>query len=783
MKRIEDLPIDFGLLEEELKRMEDCLKISKWDEVLIEKFQRKIDKIPNDIISNVCNHILSCKEAKELISDENTKKNVLVNLRRYFDLISKEKSWRKLVLEHAKLGCLHESAGVKSTLIVAFISDFISELLPKLFEVTEKDKILDTTSSLFKLFLFNILAFSRAYSYCKDARTEQAKERIEKVNRIYLMLRKINQLIIRIEDKDTLFWGACRVLVKDGGFKLAWIGILDEVKGIFVPEASYGEVEFLNGFTMTEKDLILGKEPMTVAMREGSLVISYTEGEIPKMWSNRLSKFGFKTEVVCPIKVSNRVIGSLNVYSDKSLKFDQEEIKLLEQIGSDISFALENIERKRDLERALLYDHLTGLPNRTHFLVELGEKLEVTRRRKEVLALLLLDIDNFTSMNDAFGYTGGDSILKEVGARLKQVVKTGFISRVGADEFSIILWDIRSEDEIANFILQLSLSLSKTFFIDGKEVYLTFSFGISLYPKDAKDVSELTKCAELALLSAKSSGFGLFKFYSQDIDRKTKEMIDLETKLRKALERDEFTLFYQPVISLYDRKVIGAESLLRWYESKSGFIPAKDFVPILEASGMIKDVGHLVLENVCKQIKFWESKGFDIKVSCNVSIVELTDNNFTKSILDVVRKSKIDPKHLLLEITETLFMVDPEQNMEKLKRVRDEGIQISIDDFGKGYSSMTYLKKLPASSLKIDISFIKGLPDSREDAEIVKTIIQMAKTLSLKTVAEGVEKKEQLVLLTGLGCDKVQGFYFKKPIPPRSFEDFLKEYRQERFFW
>ncbi len=774
MENLTIFPLDFKLLEEELSYMEKCLKSGKVSEDFIESFCENLSKILTDFIYSYLRLYSFHKKPEMTDIKQKIARKVLNEIKR--------------VVSHICVKKYHKTAFLKKDINQTVMSQerwseqFISDG-PVL--ILENDKSESLSSSLLSI-INSIL-----YQILLDL-SSKLRERERKLHETYFLLKKINRLLISARDENSLFRSLCHILVKNRMFKFVWVGSLDKEKKVIVPKFSYDQSGLLKKFAKTKQTFDLKEHVLEPIERQKGLILTnlvkHKKNNVLDIFLDNSSKLDLKSEIVCPIKTSDKVVAYLNLYSDRELSnFSTNEKEIFKQIGRNVSFALNSLEKRRSLEekkrvrKFFIFDQISS--NREYFLFQLDKKLKTSRKKKAWLALIVLDIDNFTYINNTFGYAVGDSILKEVENRLTLFVEKDCIYRLGTDEFYIILPDIKSEEEVENFILKLDSLLSKTFLIDGKEVYLTFSFGISLYPKDAKEAFQLAKCAELALFSAKSSGCGFFKFYSKDIDRKTRYIVDLEMRLKKAVEKNEFMVFYQPVISVDSRKVIGAEALLRWYEPEIGFISPEDFIPILEKRRMMKDVGNFVLETVCAQIRLWEKKGLDIKVSCNVSIVELSDKNFARNVLDIVRKSKIDSKHLSIEITETLFMADLEQAMEKFKTLRREGIEISIDDFGKGYSSMTYLKKIPADFLKIDMSFVKALPDSGGDAEIVKAIIQMAKTLNLGTIAEGVERKEQLVLLAGFGCDKVQGFYFEKPVPSEDFERFLKDYKPEKFFW
>lgn len=421
-------------------------------------------------------------------------------------------------------------------------------------------------------------------------------------------------------------------------------------------------------------------------------------------------------------------------------------------------------------------DSVTGLLNRHAFNDRLAASLVKADHFGGSVGLLLLDLDNFKIVNDTLGHHAGDLLLNQVARRLQQCLRGGdLICRIGGDEFAVILEtsEEASGAEVAEKILAV---LAAPFDIDVHEIYVTASVGISMYPEDAADLETLTRNADTAMYQAKNKGKNAFEKFHPEFDQRAQKRLSLETSLRKALERKELQLYYQPQIAMSNGSVVGVEALLRWNHPELGMISPVDFIPIAEDSGLIVPIGRWVLRAACRQIAAWRDAGFGtLHVSVNLSARQTRDSHLVHDILDALRETGIPPSMLELEITETVLMENVHANVELLNRLQTEGIRLSIDDFGTGYSSMAYLKRFPIDQVKIDRTFVRDIPGDGDDEAITTAIIAMAHSLGLSVVAEGVETELQLSFLRNAGCDVMQGFYFAKPCLPEQIEAFLRK--------
>ncbi len=436
-------------------------------------------------------------------------------------------------------------------------------------------------------------------------------------------------------------------------------------------------------------------------------------------------------------------------------------------------------ERKKTEQQLVLlaqYDTVTGLPNRTLFRDRLSRAVARAKRNEQLVALMFLDLDRFKEINDTLGHTIGDQVLQAVAALLQRTLRdTDTVARLGGDEFTVVLENLSQVDEIKMVAEKIQKAFTDPLLIEGREIFVTASVGITIYPFSGTEIDGLLQAADIAMYRAKEEGGNAYEFYSPEVNAQTAERLKMEAMLRRALERREFTLHYQPKVSVHGGRITGAEALIRWNSKELGPIPPGQFIPLAEKTGLILPIGEWVLKTACAQCKAWEDQGLPgLLMSVNLSPRQLRQKNLLEMVAGVLKDTGLDPGLLELEITEGAIMHHAETAVALLEQLHLLGIQLSVDDFGTGYSSLAYLKRFPVQRLKIDQSFVRDLTTDAGDASIVAAIIAMAKSLKLGVVAEGVETREQLVFLAGLHCDDYQGYYFSRPVPAEEFARLFK---------
>lgn len=429
-------------------------------------------------------------------------------------------------------------------------------------------------------------------------------------------------------------------------------------------------------------------------------------------------------------------------------------------------------------DRLAHYDPLTGLPNRAMFIQRLEDALARGRSNSTLAALLHVDLDRFKQINEGLGHKIGDALLRGVAERLEGVLRSGdmlargestndvhTLSHLGGDEFSILLMRLRQPDDAGLVARRILTRMAQPFKIAGRELYVTPSIGIALYPDDGDDASSLLKHADLAMSQAKQSGGNKFDFFSSQLSHRTLERLSLENALRSALEHNEMRLFYQPKVDAVSGRMVGVEALMRWNHPGLGLVGPHRFIPVAEESGLILELGRWALHEACRQAKAWQAQGLDgLHVAVNVSPVQFRQGKLDIVVKEALGESGLDPALLTLELTESAVMSNVETSIKTLHALKELGISLSVDDFGTGFSSLSYLRKFPLDELKIDRTFIMDLPAEEKAVALVNGIVAMARGLGLQLVAEGVETREQYRLLADLQCHLCQGYLFSKPV-------------------
>jgi diguanylate cyclase (GGDEF)-like protein/PAS domain S-box-containing protein len=440
----------------------------------------------------------------------------------------------------------------------------------------------------------------------------------------------------------------------------------------------------------------------------------------------------------------------------------------------------EDVTEQKEAQQKLLhmahYDSLTGLPNRALFHDRLRHALTQALRHNAITGILFIDLDRFKAVNDTLGHSAGDQLLQQVADRLKQCLRSGdTVSRLGGDEFAVILPELTVAKDTAVVAQKIITALAAPFMLEKNEVFVTASIGITVSPQDGTDTEVLLRNADSAMYDAKAQGRNNFKFYTPEMNVRAQERLQLEMQLRRALERQEFRVHYQPKFSLRECRLSGFEALLRWQHADNGLVAPDRFIPLLEETGLIVPVGQWLMRTVCRQIRQWNHAGLKpVPVAINFSPRQFLQEDVAAMISATLNEFIVSPRHIDVEITESSLMQNPEQAIDALQRVKALGIRIAVDDFGTGYSSLNYLKRFPIDTLKIDRSFVRDIVTDSDDAAIVNAVITLAHSLDLGVVAEGVETREQLDFLQSNGCDEGQGYFFAKPMPPEQCAEFMQ---------
>ncbi len=538
------------------------------------------------------------------------------------------------------------------------------------------------------------------------------------------------------------------------------ITITDAKSRIILVNKAFSQI---TGYTLPE---VLGKNPSLLSSGKHSRefyqkmwnsihTIGYWEGEI---WNRR------KNGEVYPEWLH------ISVIKDE----DHEEITNYLGIFSDLTLRKQTEQRLAYLAH---YDDLTGLPNRSLFYEKTAMAIYQAQQHSNQVAVMFLDLDRFKYVNDTWGHIVGDVLLKDVATRLTECLgKSDTIARLGGDDFTILLENLKNLQDLEHIAQTIIDAMQTSFDLNGHETFVTASIGISVYPADGLDIDTLLKNADAAMYRAKEAGRNNYQFFKPQMNIHVHQRLTLESKLRHALERNEFLLYYQPQMHLASGIIVGAEVLLRWQHPELGLVLPYHFIPLAEETGLIVPIGEWVLHHACLQQQHWCKTGQPLlRISVNLSSRQFRQEDLTKTVMRAVEETNVDPTLLELELTESMLMQDAENAAKTLHQLKDRGIQLAIDDFGTGYSSLNYLKRFPIDKLKIDQSFVRDIPTNKDDMTITRAIVALARSLNLKVIAEGVETKAQEVFLRSLKCDEVQGYLIGRPMPE---EEFLKMIRQ-----
>ncbi|MES2675284.1 MAG: EAL domain-containing protein [Pseudomonadota bacterium] len=611
--------------------------------------------------------------------------------------------------------------------------------------------------------------------YIKQLEVEQAKT--ARLSRIHSVLSGTNSAIVRTREPQALFEEACKIAVDQGGFGIAWIGMVNETGKSLNLITSQGVDSNLLGasLVLTPVDVSMKQDLPQQVLKTGKAVfcnnVQITAGY--DKTCRDAQRRGYRSVVALPLIVAEEVAGAMVLYALEANYFDEEELKLLGELAGDISFALQSIRNEKKASFLSYYDALTALPNTTLFLDRVEQLIQTAKRDKNLVFVIVLNLDRFKQLNDTYGRHVGDQALKEIAKRLLDgLARTYSVARIGGDNFAVV-GEQANGDNVTAFCDNLISLLGAPLTIANQTINLSARLGIALYPADAEDGESLFKNAEVALKQTKLLKTP-YLFYSPDINGRIAEKLKLEKMVKNALDGKQFILHYQPKVDLNTGKIVGAEALIRWRHPELGLVPPLDFIPLAEETGLIVPIGAWVIESVCAQQAAWQRDLVPIvPVALNLSAMQFRESNILETVSESLTTHKLNANWIELELTETLVMQNPEEAEKTMRALRGLGLRLSLDDFGTGYSSLAYLKRFPFDAVKIDRAFVIDITHNPEDAAIASAIIGMAHSLRMQVIAEGVETEAQLKFLRARHCNQMQGYFFSRPIPAEDFKAML----------
>ncbi|WP_022852483.1 putative bifunctional diguanylate cyclase/phosphodiesterase [Thermodesulfatator atlanticus] len=675
---------------------------------------------------------------------------------------------------------LHYRNGVRLSVFMAALLKIRDLFMDKL----EKTDFLALKANLARFFECLGVMLAEEFYYLSIRDLQKSLWLSERQARFLATLREIN-FFLSAEDltERDLAQKFCLAMVENLGLSLAWIGRLKGEKLIFVggfPEDHPRLKEIpqsLNAFRGNLKPYLekfLSKEPIVIN--------EVSKNENLGSLREFLQKHGLNSIAVVPIHDEKDLYGALFLYHKEKNYFLPDEIQILQEISRDLSVTFKRLKYQKNLEYKLYIDEITSLPNARGFLRSVEKFFRFNGNKNHKLAIIVTDIVHFSEINQILGHIKGDEILKEIARRLTEFLgREGIVGRVGADEFAVTI-KFSFLDELSKYLEKLRQTLSRPFEIEKQNIRLNFGLGVSIWPEHGRSPREILAKASSAVRLVSRTPDGGLMFYEAEKAKTSLAKLNLLSRMEKALKNDELELFFQPKINLDSRSISGFEGLLRWRDKERGIVPPGEFIPVLEESQLMIDVGYKVVEQAADFARKIEKEtGNPLKISVNLSVRQLKSGNFALNFLEILKRYSIPVERIELEILETMLLED--EAMAEINRLREAGAALVLDDFGTGYSSFRHLFQLGRIGIKIDRTFLEHVPDQRDHVVMLMALVSMARGMDLNVVAEGLETREQLAFITGLGVDEVQGFYFAPPMPAEEALQFLTSFNPELYFW
>lgn len=710
-----------GLNEQEVALRKAFLNFTEQDIELLESIHSSLEPAREAFAANFYEHLLSFPQLQSLLNDTATVERLKKTQAKYFSELTAGNYGDGYVMERLRIGVVHQRIGLEPKWYVGAYCLYLSNLLPIVWESCEgsRDKLIPTLSALHKIIMFDMGLALDAYFYADKQALGEARDYAEKIIRCMPSGMLVVNTDFEIISANRALRQMCHI-----------------PKNVPLEGLPLGKV-LPSGILLSTCESVLQN--------------GRHAHEVEIQFSHGSDIYYFE------VNISATMLGDASML-----------LILLQDISAHKRYA-------EKLAHQATHDALTSLPNRNLMKDRLDQALAYADRAGLLVAVLFLDLDRFKNINDSLGHEAGDELINAVSKRLVDSVREGdTVARIGGDEFVMILPNITYEDDavhVANKILGAVALPTK---LNGQELFPSASIGISLYPKDGKNGTTLLKHADTAMYLAKEAGGADFRFFTPEMNTRAVSRLALEAKLRHALAHKEFTLHYQPLYDAVSGKIVCAEALIRWL-TPEGLVSPDEFIPITEETGLIIPIGEWVLHTVCAQAAEWAADGLPpIRIAVNLSARQFRQQQFSALIRHILQDHRFDPCRLELEITETIIMESAEQSIDTLNALHGLGIRLVVDDFGTGYSSLAYLKRFPISTLKIDRSFVSGIPADTDDTAIVSAVIALAHNLKLDVVAEGVEDLAQADFLRDRGSDYLQGFHFSKPLPAEDFASLLR---------